>query len=117
MIPLDSIFQAPPARKDRDSAFFSYTRSICPKCRKVIDAHIVLRDGRVWMQKKCPEHGYFEVEVSSDAEYYIRSLNYTKPGTMPLRFSAGKAAPNSAGEPRRAITSLRSGRGNVVPWG
>ena len=87
MIPLNSLFEAPPVKQDRDAAFFSYTRSICPTCKKVIDAHIVLRDDRVWMQKKCPQHGYFEVEVSSDAEYYVKSLSYTKPGTMPYRFA------------------------------
>jgi len=73
-------------KKDRDAAFFGYTRSICPRCRKLIDAHIVLRSGAVFMQKKCPQHGHFEVEISSDASYYIKSLNYTKPGTMPHVF-------------------------------
>ena len=87
MIQLEPLFAGPPPKKDRDAAFFSYTRSICPKCKKIIDAHIVLRDDRVWMQKKCPKHGFFEVEISSDAEYYTKSLSYTKPGTMPYRFA------------------------------
>ncbi len=43
-----------PAKRNRDAAFFAFTRSICPTCKKVIDAHIVLRDEQVWMQKKCP---------------------------------------------------------------
>ena len=76
-----------PEKRSRDGAFFGYTRSICPTCKKNLDAHIVLRDGRVFMQKRCPQHGYFDVEISSDAEYYIKSLSYTKPGTMPLRFA------------------------------
>ena len=73
-------------KKDRDSAFLAFTRSICPQCKQVIDAHIVTRDGRVYMQKRCPPHGQFEVEISSDADYYVKSLSYTKPGTVPLRF-------------------------------
>ena len=52
-----------PAKRNRDGAFFGFTRSICPSCRKVIDAHIVLRDAQVWMQKKCSTHGFFEVVV------------------------------------------------------
>jgi uncharacterized radical SAM superfamily Fe-S cluster-containing enzyme len=87
VIQLEQLLASPPPKRDRDAAFFSYTRSICPTCKKIIDAHIVLRDDRVWMQKKCPKHGFFEVEVSSDAEYYIGSLSYTKPGTMPYRFA------------------------------
>ncbi len=76
-----------PQKSERDAAFLSYSRSICPTCRRVIDAHVVTKDGAVYMQKKCPEHGYFEVEVSSDVDYYMQSLSYTKPGTVPLRFS------------------------------
>src|SRR5215831_1725498 len=76
---------ADPQRQRRE-AFFGYTRSICPHCKKLIDAHIVLREGADFMQKKCPEHGRFEVQISSDAQYYVRSLSYTKPGTLPLRF-------------------------------
>jgi uncharacterized radical SAM superfamily Fe-S cluster-containing enzyme len=87
VIQLEQLLAGPPPKRDRDAAFFSYTRSICPTCKKIIDAHIVLRDDKVWMQKKCPKHGFFEVEVSSDAEYYTRSLSYTKPGTMPYRFA------------------------------
>lgn len=83
---MDVLYQAR-ARTDRDAAFLTYTRSICPTCRGVIDAHIVLKGGHVFMQKKCPQHGFFEVLVSSDAEYYMRSLTYTKPGTLPFRFS------------------------------
>ena len=73
-------------KKDRDSAFYGFTRSICPTCKKVIDAHVVLRGGQVFMEKKCSSHGKFEVLISSDAEYYIKSLTYTKPGTLPFEF-------------------------------
>ena len=78
----------PPSQKqDRDAAFLAFTRSICPQCKKVIDAHILLRDGQVFMEKKCPQHGKFEVLTSSDADYYMRSLSYTKPGTLPFEFA------------------------------
>lgn len=78
---------SPPPKRSRDGAFLFYTRSLCPQCRGVIDAHLLIRDGQVFMQKRCPEHGRFEVIVSNDAEYYVRSLSYTKPGTEPYRFA------------------------------
>ncbi len=81
------IVPTPAVRRERDAAFLSYTRSICPHCKQVIDAHIVLKGGAVYMQKKCPRHGDFEVETSADADYYLRSLAYTKPGTLPLKFA------------------------------
>ena len=70
-----------------DHIFYSLTRSICPHCRKVIDAQILLKDGRVIMRKRCPDHGWMESLVNSDAEYYVNSQKYNKPGNLPLKFS------------------------------
>src|SRR6185437_15600431 len=52
---------------DRDAIFFELTRSICPECRRVIDAQILLRDNKVIMRKRCPDHGQFEALVYGDA--------------------------------------------------
>ena len=88
-----------PAKRNRDGAFFGFTRSLCPNCHKVIDAHIVFRDAQVWMQKKCAAHGHFEVVVSSDIDYYVKSLNYTKAGNPALRFATKveHGCPNDCG--------------------
>jgi uncharacterized radical SAM superfamily Fe-S cluster-containing enzyme len=88
-----------PAKRNRDGAFFGFTRSLCPNCHKVIDAHIVFRDAQVWMQKKCAAHGHFEVVVSSDIDYYVKSLNYTKAGTLPYAFATKveHGCPNDCG--------------------
>jgi len=74
-------------KQDADYVFFELTRSICPECRRVIDAHIILRDGKVYMRKRCPDHGRFEALVYSDAEAYARLAKFNKPGTIPLSFS------------------------------
>ncbi len=39
------------------------------------------------MRKRCPEHGWFEGIISSDAEMYVDSIKFNKPGTLPLEFS------------------------------
>ena len=70
-----------------DSAFYEQTRSICPECKRLIDAEIRLQDNCLVMHKQCPEHGWFHSLVSSDADSYISSLKYNKPGTVPLAFS------------------------------
>ena len=72
---------------DRPEIFWELTRSICPECRKVIDAKILLVDGRVIMRKRCRDHGSFDALVFSDAELYTRIQRYNKPGTLPLRFA------------------------------
>ena len=74
-------------KRDADYIFYELTRSICPRCLITIDAQILLKHGRVIMRKRCPTHGWFEVLISSDAEMYLSSLRYNKPGTYPLGFS------------------------------
>ena len=74
-------------KHDADYVFFELTRSLCPTCRRVIDAHILLRDNKVYMRKRCPEHGVFEALVYGDAEAYTASARVNKPGTIPLAFS------------------------------
>ena len=79
--------QEKPEKQDADYVFYELTRSICPTCRRVIDGHILLRDNKVYMRKRCPEHGRFEGLIYGDAEAYISSSRYNKPGTIPLQFS------------------------------
>lgn len=71
-------------RLDRDEVFLELTRSICPLCKRVIDAEINVRENRVLLRKRCPEHGEFEALVYSDAEAYIAQQRFNKPGTLPL---------------------------------
>ncbi len=73
--------------KDADHIFYELTRSICPECRKVIDARIILRNGKVYMRKRCPDCGPFEGLVYGDAEMYVSQSRYNKPGAIPLEFS------------------------------
>ena len=77
----------PRVKQDADFIFHELTRSICPECKAVIDAQIILRDNKVYMRKRCPSHGWFEGIISSDAEMYVNSAKFNKPGTIPLEFS------------------------------
>ncbi len=73
-------------KKDADYVFYELTRSICPNCRKVIDAQVLLRDNKVYMRKRCPECGPFEALVYGDAQAYTTLGKYNKPGTIPLAY-------------------------------
>ena len=74
-------------KQDADFIFHELTRSICPECKTVIDAQVIIRDNKVYMRKRCPDHGWFEGIISSDAEMYVGSVRFNKPGTIPLDFS------------------------------
>ncbi|MBI3697719.1 MAG: radical SAM protein [Acidobacteria bacterium] len=83
---------APPSlsdpKKDADYVFYELTRSICPDCRRVIDGHILIRDNKVYLRKRCPDHGVFEGLVYGDAQLYTNSSKFNKPGTIPVEFSS-----------------------------
>ena len=70
----------------RNHIFHDLTRSLCPECRRVIDAQLLLRDGAVYMRKHCPEHGWHEALISSDSTWYTQALKYNKPGAIPFDF-------------------------------
>jgi uncharacterized radical SAM superfamily Fe-S cluster-containing enzyme len=57
----------------------------------VITAELFVRDGRVWLRKRCPDHGRFESVVYGDAERYVEIQRYDKPGTEPLERQTARA--------------------------
>ena len=71
----------------REHIFHEITRSLCPECLRVIDAQVLLRDGKVYLRKHCPEHGWTEALVMSDAQWYLDSRPYNKPGAIPHGFT------------------------------
>ncbi len=73
-----------PAKVDRDEVFLEFTKSVCPVCKRVIDAQVNIRDERVYLRKRCADHGEFEAVVYSDAKMYVESQRFNKPGTIPL---------------------------------
>ncbi|BCI92808.1 radical SAM protein [Mycobacterium persicum] len=73
-------------KRDRDEVFLEYTRSICPVCKVVIDAQVNVRGGKVYLRKRCRDHGEFEALVYGDAQMYLDSMRFNKPGTIPLQF-------------------------------
>lgn len=71
---------------DRGEVFVEYTKSICPVCKVVLDAQVNIRDNKVYLRKHCREHGSFEALVYGDAQAYLASARFNKPGTIPLTF-------------------------------
>jgi uncharacterized radical SAM superfamily Fe-S cluster-containing enzyme len=74
-----------PPRVDRDEVFLEYTKSICPVCKAVVDGEVNVRENKVFLRKRCADHGSFEALLYSDAELYADMLRFNKPGTLPLR--------------------------------
>ena len=73
-------------KRDRDEVFVEFTRSICPLCKQMVDAQVNIRDGKVYLRKRCRDHGEFEALVYGDAQMYLDAARFNKPGTIPLQF-------------------------------
>jgi uncharacterized radical SAM superfamily Fe-S cluster-containing enzyme len=73
-------------KRDREEVFVEYTKSICPVCKVVVDAQVNIRSGKVYLRKRCREHGWFEALVYGDAQAYLTATRFNKPGTIPLAF-------------------------------
>jgi uncharacterized radical SAM superfamily Fe-S cluster-containing enzyme len=69
----------------RDYIYLGTTRSLCPDCRRLVDAKIIVRDSRVYFRKNCPEHGMIEDFVCSDVAYYDRH-EFSQPARLPRAF-------------------------------
>jgi 7,8-dihydro-6-hydroxymethylpterin dimethyltransferase len=59
--------------KLRPYLFYDVAISICSTCYRRVDAKIVFEGGKVWMLKRCAEHGHERVLVADDVDYYRRS--------------------------------------------
>lgn len=63
----------------RSHIFYEFTRALCSKCLKTIDAKIVFQNEKVYMLKHCLEHGEERVLIATDIEYYKSQKDYYKP--------------------------------------
>jgi uncharacterized radical SAM superfamily Fe-S cluster-containing enzyme len=72
---------------DRPYLFLELTNSICSTCLRKVEAKVLVEDGRVFLQKWCPQHKLQRVLISTDADYYMLCRQALKPGQMPARFN------------------------------
>lgn len=47
------------------------TESLCPICEQFVPAGIVVSEGKVYLCKRCPQHGEIDVLLHSDAAHYL----------------------------------------------
>lgn len=71
----------------RPYLFYALTNSVCSQCLVKVEAKIIFRDDCVYLIKHCPTHGHEEVLIADDIDYYKQSLEFIKPGDMPLKFN------------------------------
>ena len=64
-----------------DSVVIEKTVSLCNECMARIDAALIERDGKIYLEKTCPAHGRQVALFEEDASWHRRKKHYLKPGT------------------------------------
>ena len=76
------------SRKTRPYLFYDTTQSVCTTCLRQVEAKIVLKDDKVYMDKWCPVHGSERVLVSDDVAWYRLGREvFVKHPEMPRAFA------------------------------
>src|SRR5437764_6944238 len=81
--------EAEPLRKAVPWLFYGQTTSLCEICWSLVPAKIIGEEGRVYLQKRCPDHGVMKTLIEEDAEYWLSTKHWLKPGDRPL-FNASR---------------------------
>ena len=76
-----------PLLDKQDHVYYSMTKSLCGVCKQAVDAKIIVRDGAVYFDKFCPQHGHQQCLVASSAEWYFDCLSFLAPSEPPKRIS------------------------------
>jgi hypothetical protein len=74
--------------KKRPYLFYDVAISICSTCYRKVEAKTIFQDGKVYLLKRCSEHGVERVLIADDVEYYRRCREvFLKPPEMPLVYN------------------------------
>lgn len=79
-------------RKQRPYHFYDTTTSVCTTCLHPVEAKILFKDDKVFMDKWCPTHGTERVLMSDDVAYYRLGREvFVKQPDMPNSFNTKMA--------------------------
>jgi len=70
------------------------SQSICPVCKKVVEAFYISQDGSVFLYKKCEEHGEFQSIIAEKEEDYTRWVS-NQVVNIPPKEALQKGTPDS----------------------
>src|SRR5215212_11074574 len=72
----------------RPYLFYDIAISICSTCYRKVEGKIIFQEGKVFLIKRCPQHGSEKVLIADDVDYYRRSREvFIKPPEMPVVYN------------------------------
>ena len=73
--------------KQREYIYYDWTKTLCPKCLKLVDTKIIFENSKVYQLKRCSDHGEMKVLISTEEDYYRKCRDFMKPSEMPDRWN------------------------------
>ncbi|HEY9008931.1 MAG TPA: radical SAM protein [Ohtaekwangia sp.] len=67
----------------RNYIYYDHTISLCNECHRQVSAKIIFEDDKVFLTKRCSEHGFQKVLIADDIQYYKQIRNYNKESEYP----------------------------------
>jgi tetraether lipid synthase len=68
----------------RPYLFYDIALALCSRCLRKVEAKILFEGGKVYLDKRCPEHGRERVLIADDVDYYKRCREvFLKPPEQP----------------------------------
>lgn len=76
------------ADRVRPYLFYDVALSICSRCFQKAEGKILFEDDKVYMTRRCPEHGWEKVLMADDIPYYKKCREvFIKPPEMPNHYN------------------------------
>jgi len=76
------------ADRVRPYLFYDVAISICSRCYRKVEGKILFQEGRVYLKKRCPDHGWETALIADDVEYYRRCREiFLKAPEQPNRYN------------------------------
>ncbi|MEW6126903.1 MAG: radical SAM protein [Acidobacteriota bacterium] len=72
----------------RPYLYYDIAISICSVCYRKVEGKIIFQDDKVFLTKRCAEHGFEKTLIATDVDYYRRSREvFIKPPEMPVIYN------------------------------
>jgi uncharacterized radical SAM superfamily Fe-S cluster-containing enzyme len=74
--------------------------TLCPECSCLILGRYFVRDNIVWIEKTCPEHGYFRDKINTDVALYLKGTQsgfQDERGVLEPQVTGAKHCPTDCG--------------------
>jgi len=73
---------------NRPYIFYDQTLCLCSQCLRKIEGKIIFQDEKVYLLKRCPQHGHERVLLATDIAYYkMAREQFLKPPDVPYQFN------------------------------